>query len=97
MITGGSTIRPTHGPRDPTGSRENPVADIGGVASDWGGTVPSNGVALHLRYHVGAVMRQAAPCWAARDLQNAMTATDEPRAARPGAAQQQRQFPLTSH
>jgi hypothetical protein len=30
-----STIRPTHGPRDPTGSRENPVADIGVSPLDW--------------------------------------------------------------
>jgi hypothetical protein len=33
--SGISTIRPTYGRRDPTGSRENPVADIGGVALGW--------------------------------------------------------------
>ena len=63
MITDGSTIRPTHGPRDPTDSPGALFLISGGVASDWGGTVPLKGVALHLRYHAGAVIRRAAPCW----------------------------------
>jgi hypothetical protein len=77
-------------------SRENPVADIG--VSPWAGrNGAASGVALYLRYHAGGVRRQAAPAGPRVVWRMQRRSRMNLGRQQAGAAQQQRQFPLTSH